>query len=328
MITGSALERVYNCPSSEKMHRAASTTEASLQGTSNHSAIEVGLLTGNLSGLPDVVKGFAGNDVTIRVEVAYALDVEQRTVRCIGERIGRNYGNLGEWEIALTVDAVFSGETTKMVDWKSRERVTPAASNWQIRAGCLAVMTELGLQDIDGAIAYLDDGHIDSMSLDVFGAEALWVELEQLVRTAKSATVGEVHSGPWCKYCPAFVHCPAQTKLALAMIGEAVGVDMAVATMTDEQAGRAWEKVKEFQLIAARVEDALRTRAKRSPLPLANGKRLALVEQTRKSVDTKRAQELLETAGIAVPYKTSTFATVKEIRGLTLVAKNEEGDAA
>lgn len=336
-ITGSALERVYNCPGSTALPQANSTTEASTQGNTNHTIIEVGLATGNYAGLPDVARGMMGDGVTVRVEVAYALDLEKRTVRCLGERIGRNYGELCEWEIALTVDAIFTGPGgTCVVDWKSRERTTVATANWQLRTGCLAVLTEMGLTETDGAIAYLDDGFIDPMMLDVFQATALWGDLRHLVAQAKRAQKAaadglpvSVHSGSWCRYCPAFVHCPAQTKLALAMLGEAS--DLAVATMSDEQAGRAWEKLKEIQAIAGKIEDALRTRAKRTSLPLSNGKRLALVSSSRRSVDTKGAVKLLEEAGIAVPYKTSTFDVVKEIKGIGLAlvgATEEDGDAA
>jgi hypothetical protein len=63
-----------------------------------------------------------------------------------------------------------------------------------------------------------------------------------------------------------------------------------------------------------RAQKLLRDRAKQSPLPLPNGKLLALVESSRTGVDTKKAEALLTAAGIPVPVKTSTFTSMREIK--------------
>ena len=123
-----------------------------------------------------------------------------------------------------------------------------------------------------------------------------------------------INSGAHCQYCPSMAWCPQQTRLALAMVGELDMHDQLQA-MTDSQAGAAWEKLKSIRVLVDKVEAALRTRAKHSPLPLSNGRRLALVEQRgRESVDAEAVRKRYAELGEAVPMKRgASFDVIKEL---------------
>lgn len=312
--TGSAIERSMRCPASCVLGSAAYSGAAAEYGTENHEKIQQG------DASKPVVRDLLEGATDVRYEVAYALNVETRTVREIGQNVGRNYGPLADTEIALTVDAEFRKDGVWHVpDWKSRERVTQARNNWQVRAAVLAVAGRHNADYVVGGIAYLDDSELDVFPFDAFHLVAFWDELRYLlVRIRKAEEMqanGEtlsVSAGSWCKYCPALPYCPAHTKLAKSLLGELDSVDAAIATLTAEQCGRAWDLLKRYDVIADRVKESIRSRARHEPVPLPSGRRLALVETSRRSVDTKKAAEML---GESTPYKTSFFTQVREVNG-------------
>lgn len=300
------------CAASCALPGAGHTGEAAIKGNENHKGIEEGDRS------RPVVRDLLEGATDVRHEVAYALDLETQTVREIGVGIGRAYGSLRTTELALTVDLECRRDGVWwQVDFKSRGRVSAARDNWQCRVGTMAVLLRHGADQGMGAIAYLDDSELDATPVDAFHVAAWWADLRALAtkigEARESVALGEVPSvsaGPWCKYCPAMPHCPAHTRLALSMLGELDVVSDEMDSLTLDQAGRAWELLKRYEVIAERVKESLRERARREPLPLANGRRLALVESSRKSLDTKKATEML---GASAPFKVTHFTQVREV---------------
>lgn len=321
--SGSAIERVWHCPASHALPQGRETTAAAEQGTKNHDKIERGLSVGDLSVLPEPARELFRGVTAVDVEVAFALDVEHETVRMIGRRIGRAYGELAPTEIALTVDAIVDTPAgVVVVDWKSRKRVTKAEKNLQVRAGCIAVLTLRKLGEIGGALVYLDDGEIDAAGFDVFAAAAFWADMRTMLRRVKAAgdllaagVVPEVHAGSWCEYCPAISHCPSHTRLAKAMLGELSDVETQIAELSAEACGRAWETLKRIQALAERVEDSIKKRAASEPIPLPSGKRLTLVEcKGRKSLDQDAVKARFAELGEELPMKRGKdFVQMKEV---------------
>lgn len=327
--SGSALERDWNCPGNRALPSVQQTTEASTVGNDNHEKIEVGLtIGGDLSAQPIVVQRAMKDATAVTVEAAYALNVVTEEVRLIGYRLGRNYGQLDDNEIVCTVDAVIDVESdgfteTTVWDWKSRKRVTDAVRNLQLRCGCVAVLKHRGLSMVRGGIGYLDNGEEDTTIVDAFDVPMFFEDMRQMLNRigaarllATTGKVPDVHAGPWCEYCPAMPYCPAHNRLALQMMGELDFVEQRVAFMTAEDAGKAWTLVKRIQSLADRVEASIRLRAQSDVVPLPNGKRLALVESSRKSFDKDAAIKRLTDHGLPADdlYKTTKFNTVKEIK--------------
>ncbi len=323
-LSASSLERATNCPASEALGKASYTGQAAITGTDNHKDIEDGIEAGNYADLPPVVGRVLFGAENVETEVAYAIDVRKETVRRIGRKLGRNYGHLSEDEIPLTVDVMGTRYGQAFVyDWKSRKRVTTASKNLQIRAGAVAVMKESGTSKVLGALCYLDDGEVDESVFDAFDAAAFFEEMRSLkarILAAKvlvdSGATPTVSAGPWCEYCPAMAYCPAQTRQALAMLGDLGEIEQQVAFMTEEQVGKAWEKKRQIEAILERVDASLRLRAQQGVIPLSNGKRLALVDKTRRSFNKDRAIARIHELGGETSdlYKTVSFSQIAEVK--------------
>lgn len=322
--TGSSLERGRECAASFALPQAPNTGEAAVRGVLNHDAIEQALAKGDLTDQPQVVQDALLNAETVETEIAFALDVAKETVRVIGRRIGRDYGPLNENEIALTIDAVVAGGGKMTVwDWKSRKRVTSAARNLQLRAGCVAVMLWLGRDSVGGAIGYLDNSESDVVTVDAFDVPVFFADTRAMLKRIGAARAvveaggtPDVHSGSHCDYCPAMAYCPAQTRLAKTMLPELSEVERKIAFMTAEQAGNAWVLLKQIQTLADKVEASLKLRAKQEVVPLPGGKRLALVESSRTSPSAKDAIERLKQHGLPTEdlYKTTYFDVIREVK--------------
>jgi len=323
--TGSSLERAVHCPASHALPRIAETTGATERGNANHEAIEKGIARGDLSELPEAVRTVLTAATDVDVEIAFAIDVQKESVRLLGRRIGRAYGELAPTEIALTIDAVVDRpDGVWVVDWKSRKRVTPAAKNLQLRAGAIAVMVWRKLTRTTTAIGYLDDGEVDAAPVDLFDSAVFFADMRSALERVRKAEAlvdkGEappVHSGPWCEYCPSVAHCPAKTRLALAMLGELAGIDQQIRELTLEQCGEAWEKLRQIQTLAEKVEDAIKERARMEFIPLRNGKMLAAVEcKGRVSIDIDKVRDFYSEHGATVPEKRgASYVQVKETKG-------------
>lgn len=319
--TWSALERAYHCPTSFALPQTRTTSAAAKQGTKNHTAKEKAVDTGDLDGIPQTAAEFlreSGSDKH-ETEVAYALNVKTRTVRRLGTKIERDYSDAKPWEIVGTID-VISG--ARVLDYKSRARVTEAKDNFQIRAAALARAEEVGgVSEMRGALSYLDDGELDAATFDAFDLAGFWDTLESIASRVIAATYkGELSEGDWCKYCPAFTSCSAKTTLARALVPELAALDAQVtqegdrfiANMTPEQAGQAWEKLKQIKRIAERVEDAIKDLASETTIPLASGKVLVMVQREQVRVDLKKAREMF---GNDLPTNTVRFQKVEEKKG-------------
>ncbi len=304
------------CAASCALPRAAHSGEAADYGTANHEKIQAGDRS------KPVVAAAYQNAENVRHEVAYALDLETRSVRELGVNVGRNYGKLGPTEVALTIDMECQKDGMWWVfDWKSRERVTAAHANWQVRAGVMAVMGRHRASSAIGALGYLDDSELDAAPFDVFHTVGFWSDLAHMARRVREAQAAfargetlDVAAGAWCKYCPALPHCPAHTRLAAALLGELEQVDTQIAALTVEQCGRAWELLKRYDVIADRVKESIKARARQEFIPLSNNRRLALVEMSgRQSVDTDAVKARYAELGESVPMKRGkSYVQVKE----------------
>lgn len=322
--SGSSIERGVNCPASFALPQAPHTGEDAIRGTANHEKIDDGLAKSQVDDLPSVVRRLTEGASSMSTEAAYALDVERGAARFIGTNIGRNYGELGSNEIALTLDLVLHRDGAyEIVDWKSRQRVTRARDNWQIRAGAVALLkTGVAKSEVRGTLAYLDDGEIDSATFDTFDASRFFDETRAMLKRIRAAewsvaqgNMPSVSSGPWCRYCPAMPYCPAQTRQAMVLIGELDAIEQKVAFMSPEQVGRAWEKKKEIEKLLERIDGALRLRVQTGLVTLSNGKRLATVDAKRSSFDVLAAKKRLEELGEdpARFMKTTAYTTIKEV---------------
>lgn len=310
-LSASSLERVEACPASTALPAAQYSGIAAETGTENHRVIEDVI---NAGGVPEKLRHLWEDPETgsppraVHTEIAYVVDVSTRKVRRLGKlKSHRDYGKLGGTEIATTLDVeIVHDNAVNVIDWKSRERTTPAERNVQIATQVCAVETHYG-KPVHAGLVYLDDWYADMASFSIFDSGERWSRLARIVAASGS---GSPKMGSHCKYCPAMVSCPAHRATLAAMLD----VGVAVEQMTPELVGEAWTKLKAIESMAERVDFAIRERARREPIPLPNGKHLRLVESSRTSQDAKAMAERLRALGEDPEKfkKTTTYTQVRE----------------
>jgi hypothetical protein len=227
----------------------------------------------------------------IRAEVAYAVDVKTKRSRLIGIDVGRNYGVLGPYEIGVTIDVEGMAEGAPWIrDWKFGR----TSSWWQAYVQAMAVLWRPGMEghsEVDAGFVYIDgdtggaDYHQDASILYLSDLDERAEEIvkalaraEQMAADLKAQQSIKTTEGSWCTYCGAYPYCPSKTRLVRAMLMDLGDFDQTIALLSPEQCGSAWQKLKEIQKLAAKLEDTLKTRMEAEPFPLPNGKVLRMVE--------------------------------------------------
>jgi PD-(D/E)XK nuclease superfamily len=316
MISASAVERLWHCSTSSVLPQVLESSDASEQGTRNHAELESQIREFCKTG--ELPKGKLGEMLSgakvLACERSFVVDVLELTIRDLGESIGRSYGQLGDAEIACTVDLVLQlpSGVVQVIDWKSRARVTEAAENWQIKTQALCVSLWLKVEEIEGGLCYLDNWHTNIAKFDCFDIASIASDLVSLTRAIAAATPnGTTYLGSWCDYCPAQHSCPGRAQIAKA--GMAV-VDRHFGDVPVERYGEIWAQLEAAAKAIDAAREIIKAQARRTPLLLPSGKRLAAVECERNGVDGKACEALLTANGIAVPMKVSRYTQLKVIK--------------
>lgn len=332
LFSASSAFRVENCPVSTVLPSLKESSEASEKGNDNHARIEASLVhrqaTGKwLDDTPPELMALVPDDATILgIELALAWDTATGTARKIGERISRNYGDIGPTEIPGTVDLVFAHDgKLYVIDWKSRTRVTSARRNRQIHIQALACADLFGASDVMAGLVYLDNWEQDIVPFDLFELDNIATEVAAIMTAATNVEpTQQPHLGPWCEYCPAQVECPSQKTVivAAASLIQKQGIDINL--LSDENKGVLHERLGKLIDLAKQAKKYIGDLAKKRPIPLPDGKVLAGIEKSKTSMDQDKAKALLEREGIPVPMKTSTWVEARAITRKTAEAKELE----
>lgn len=213
----------------------------------------------------------------------YALDVADRAYP---QQPGTLYGTADLARVA--------GATLVVIDIKTGRGWLPSpAESGQLRFLALAAADAHGCTDAsvghlmlrDDGSAWLDLEHLDALELD-----SVRLQLQALaaqVKALESGTAPRVpREGPWCRYCPAFVACPAKAALACATVH-------ALGELTPEVAAAAWQRIKDVRSVLDRTEASIREYAAQQPIPLPDGMELALAETSRESIDGAAAEPVV-----------------------------------
>jgi hypothetical protein len=256
-----------------------------------------------------------GGDLrNVQCEVAYVLDVRERTARIVGIDIGRNYekdGPLGEWDVPGSVDIEGWADPRRLVvdDLKTGFLdVESAATNGQGLCLASAVSLAHGVSEVEFRISHLkpsgrvwNDAAIHTaMDIDGFldEYEEAIVRSREAKRIYLAGGTPNVTEGDWCRYCPSADSCPAKTKLVRALLPELEAVDAGIDSLTPERAGQAWVLAHDRAApLLERILDALKDRARRSPIPLGNGKELRESISARESLHAESILALARKLG-------------------------------
>lgn len=335
--TLSGMQRAAECPASEALRvRVHSSSEFAERGTCIHEfgdAVARGILTRDeaLKLVPEEwLKTCLGLDTDalyhdldgLRTEVAYAIDTESETVRCLGDHLGRSYPPRKPTEAAGTLDVAGrrrSNGRHVVRDVKTGfAEVEPAATNWQTRAFAYCLQLETGEPLVDGEIAYVrEDGtvDIDRAEFDADNLASVPSELAAIRRRIVTAVerfeasgAVDVHpSDAACKYCPARVVCPAHVALVRSFVADLGSLGDAFEVMTPEQLSHAWLTFERLRPVYEAVEKSLKGIARHQGIDLSDGRQVRAIEVHKQRFSKDAALDLLRQLG----------ATEQQIAGCT-----------
>lgn len=301
--SASQLERLARCPASAALPQVQTTTEYSSRGSVVHRYLELARSAGRESALDAIGAEVGEDDATYELcaaidlealpegvfaaEVAFAVDAATGQARELGRGVDRDYSDMRPFEIPGTADAVaVSMDAVFVPDWKTGwSEVQPPSRNRQLRFLALAAartydrdhaLVEVVRIREDGSV-YRQRAELDSFDLQLVAAELreLHFDVERARAKVARGEGVEVHEGSWCRYCPAYVYCPAKTRLVRELVApgndpveQIAALDLR-SPLDLEVAGHAYRKVRAAEALVKRIKSALHDLAARHPFPIA-----------------------------------------------------------
>jgi hypothetical protein len=318
-LTGSGVERAMHCAAAAVLPQSDVATEWSGEGDVNHAFLENCARYGRERALAMAPKEHRAaleridldalpplqNPGAFRFEAAFAYNLVTGVSRFLGTGIHRRYDQVPspptEDEVALTLDVAGQTQDEAVVaDWKSffGRNVTPAAHNWQLKLGALAVTRNSHLERATVAAVLLRDGDpywdVATLSeLDLDAAESALRGLKARIDALRErgVEVQDTHQGPWCRYCPALASCPAKK----AMLSAALDKELIDGALNERNARLVYERLVAIDTIRDLMWKTLDEYAEVTPIDLGDGNMYGKREKQRTSiVNVKAALTLLE----------------------------------
>lgn len=333
--TGSGLEREMNCRASSVLHRAFDQrgSEHSTRGVELHAhmqrVIEGMAVDESLDmvderfreaargvDVDDVIREFRG----LTAELSLAYNPLTDTARVLGVSLDREYEAAGvtDDEIPLTIDVGgLDGSPPSrglVVDHKTGwSKRTPAARNWQMRGGALALARAYDLDEVvvclntlrDGLPAHKDRAVFTAADLAVFAAEARARRLLALDDRKRHAASGgqwlpDATQGTWCDYCPSYFGCPAKVGLVRAAVARDEIDDLTrVSPLPPDAIADAYRRLRDLKRPVKMLESAIMAAANERPVlieRLADGSEVWLGQHLvtgNESLDGKIAKQVV-----------------------------------
>lgn len=327
LFSGSAIDRVEQCPASVALDGARTTGPYAEDGTSVHTFLESSAngQVDALSKVPDHLQEKCRNiDLSkyldkfewFQTEVTFSWNFRTFEVKYRGASLNRDY-HVEDDEIPCTLDLVGRLRTGELcvIDYKNGLSVGPLSKAWQFRFGarcvtkhygdtskypqdntCLAVAVYIDEHGNDTPVTYLYSK--EELELVDFELEGIVNQVIEVKESFKSGNRLVVKPGDHCKYCPAFYSCHYQTGLVKSFVPELADIEERFALLTPEQMGQAWLKLKEIEKITEKVSDAIKNAVKRGPIPTRPGKALKMFTQSYSFFDKKGALDKLRELGV------------------------------
>lgn len=233
------------------------------------------------------------------VEVALAWDWAFGTARELYRGSGaRLYGALEPTEVAGTADLIgLAPGRVVVLDLKTgwADLGDPAASA-QLQFYAVAAALAYGVEEATVGFVRLRDGAAvyEVADLDVFALADATERLRRVVAAASEAeadykATGQVvpAAGEHCRYCPAFLRCPAKATLARELALQAGTADPAQLSpvLDAESLPKVLERLWAAQEVLKRVGATLEEFASTHPVYLPDGRVYGSIESTKESFD-------------------------------------------
>lgn len=322
MLTASGIYRAKKCPPSVVLSSVSSSNEYAERGTEFHKYLERCVYLKPEQAAEAISEEY--REICLKLpldviwkstkqrepEMAYAVNFQARTARFIGRSIGRNYGELGEWEVAGSADLISRrdmDENFQVSDYKTGDAPGPRG-NMQLMFFAAALYLLYGVHEVEGRIVYIDP---DTAKVNVEKATYGTIDLEDFIddlvltieaikkaerRFLETGTVS-VNKGKWCDWCPGMTTCPAYAGLVRNLVPDMLDVHSRLSALTPEQRGIAWLQYREAEGLVKEIGSSLKAIAANEPIPIGEDKVVLPVKTRKTSLDGKAAFELAEKYG-------------------------------
>lgn len=259
-----------------------------------------------------------------KAEVAVAWDVKTGKARPLERASHREYGELGDYEVPGTVDAVgYDYNVLAVIDWKTgRQQVESPATNPQLahNGGAMAALQDMPEVGVTYVKVSPDSVYVaETAMLDVFSFEATRDELRTMldgIPTSKPVP------GPWCQWCPAKGICP-ETATSVEQVVEASAlvrrVPISLTIRDNDHAAGMLTAVDAVENFIAELKTRLRAYADANGgILMPDGTVYSRTDVTseRPDLGVDGADEVLIEAGLQAAIKLSTtWAEIKKLGG-------------
>jgi PD-(D/E)XK nuclease superfamily len=259
------------------------------------------------------VEGLFAGIVNPRPELAYAIDLETRKVRYIGQSIGRVYGNKSKYELVGSCDLMAERTSDGMKicrDWKSGAHHGPRSLQQMFFAavaileGADSVLSQVVAIESEGP--RMGSHEILEAEVGLFDVEAylddMWAaakRTEQEETRYKETGDVRVNVGDHCSWCGcrSAGSCPAYAGLAKAMVADLTTLADRITALTPEQAGGAWLKYREAESLIDLIGKGLKGYCGDGTIPLPDGREVRAQQQSRSSLSKDALLELAQRLG-------------------------------
>lgn len=292
--SGSSLDRTVLCPPSAALPQIfdgnESDDDAKSRGSAVHKFLDRVATSGREVALAEVDAKHRercesintaklADRLSLSTEVAIAYNWRDDTARILKPAAPRVYEIDTDSEVPATGDVVAYDPKAGRVyvgDYKGPRAWLPKPQNsMQLGVEAVALARIYGADEATlEYIRILDNGEpirFDA-TLDVFGIEAAagrireTMELVESTRSElDSGRVPNVTEGPWCRYCPAKMHCPAKTAGMRAVLAGENKISLRE-PITPENASQFYAMIRKAKDLLAQADAAAYAYAKLTPI--------------------------------------------------------------
>jgi hypothetical protein len=270
------------------------------------------------------------NPAAIYAEQALAWDVRHRSARWLPQNHPRDYSAVAHGEMFGTPDVVFLRQDGTVVvrDYKTGDtsRGRDPGAHAQLRALALCASKVFGVDSVDVQLVHVSASYawVESDTLTAWDIEATADQLAELYHTIATASDYLPNPGAHCSYhyCPKLTVCPVWQK-RIRELDDKLAAELVLTTdlAGPAQASKQWDAVRALGRILDQYEQAVKDMAKTQAIPRPGGKVLGYREQTRETIDGRRALPVLREMGLddAAEVKVSLSAVRRAAKEAGLV---------
>lgn len=302
----SALPLAFRCPAAIRPSAIPlnESHEAADDGTAVHEVLRPLPTTNRIDwdGIPAIAQKYGANPREVRILASLG-------VRLWNEVAESFRGAMTEvdlrYEVApgifLTGHAdllAVSQRAMRVGDWKSGRKDRDHSHQFKGYAA-LSLLASDDLDEVTGTGLWIRDGEIENYTMSRVDARRWLADLVERVVDWD----GVYHPGTHCDHCPRNHECAAANALVRRDIAALVDTDLVsraeteLARMTDAEKVELFRKAELVVDFAARVRDAIRRYVEKNGDVVADGVRLTMQPEERRTIDPMKAWPLLVAAG-------------------------------